>query len=290
LNLNRVIYTQLNKDYAYWIEKRRLGQTEGGNVAGLLTHVVDGRVVQNILIDCGFGTMQALTDARGDAFWDEPLRILITHGHIDHHAELMVLSELYCQRRGTNLKDIRPPLAVYCTRKTQWHLARTHWYGYHTGNTLQYEPMPASRELRLGIFSVLPVATDHFAGAIWLVIQFGAHKILIAWDITTPHVAREMRGPSLALVEATTWHAMVAETTHAGIEALVTSGFIDELGLEYAPAREKYGAYLVHYSGWEDAEGMLTDAQLKQKFDSTFPSLASVVRVAERCQQWQFMV
>ncbi len=288
MSRNRVLYTQLNKDYAYWIEKRRLGQTEGGNVAGLLTHVADGRVAQNVLIDCGFGTMQALTDARGDAVWDEPLRILITHGHIDHHAELMVLSELYCQRRGSRLDTLRPPLHVYCTRQTQRHLARTHAYGYGKGNTLQYRPLTAARARQLGIFSVLPVATNHFAGAVWFVIRFGAHKLLIAWDITTPHVTAAMRHPSLALVEATTWHAMVDETTHAGIEALMTSGFLAELGLTYAPAREKYGAYFVHYSGWEDPEGMLTPAQLKQKFDQTYPALRDVVRVAERCQQWQF--
>lgn len=283
-----MIYTQLNKDYAYWIEKRRLGQRQGGNVAGLLTHRQEGRVVQNILIDCGFGTMQALTDARGDTFWDEPLCILVTHGHIDHHAELMVLSELYCQRRGDSLQDIRPPLLVYCTSKTQEHLARTHWYGYRGGNTLQYQPLAADRTLRLGIFSVLPVATDHFTGAVWFVIQFGAHRLLIAWDITTPYVTPEMQCPSLALIEATTWHAMVSETTHAGVEALAEGGFLSALGLEYAPAHEKYGAYLVHYSGWEDVEGMLTDAQLKQKLDITYPSLAHVVRVAQRCQHWQF--
>ena len=288
MNSNRVIYTQLNKDYAYWVEKYRLGQTQGGNVAGLLTEIQEGHVVQNILIDCGFGTMQALTDARGDAVWDEPLSILITHGHIDHHAELMVLSELYCQRRGKNLTDIRPPLHVYCTRETQTHLARTHWFGYHDGNTLHYEPIRIARKFSLGVFSILPVRADHFAGAVWFAIEFGAHKILIAWDITTPHVTPAMRHPSLALIEATTWHAMVDETTHAGIEALVASGFIAELGLEYAPAREMYGAYLVHYSGWEDAQGMWTDAQLKENFDATYPALANVVRVAERCQQWDF--
>jgi hypothetical protein len=49
-----------------------------------------------------------------------------------------------------------------------------------------------------------------------------------------------------------------------------------------------YGAYLVHYSGLEDPWGMLTDGQLKEKFDDTFPTLSNVVRVAGRGQQWQF--
>ena len=54
------------------------------------------------------------------------------------------------------------------------------------------------------------------------------------------------------------------------------------------PEQENYGAYLVHYSGWEDPWGMLTDSQLKTRFDNTFPTLADVIRVAERGQQWVF--
>jgi hypothetical protein len=200
----------------------------------------------------------------------------------------MVLSELYCQRRGKNLRDIRPPIAVYCTSETYKHLARTHWFGYRGGNTLRHKRLTAARTRQLGIFSILPIATDHFGGAVWFVIRFGGHKVLVAWDITTPRVTRAMVNPSLALIEATTFHAMVDETTHAGIEALVTSGMLAALELEYAPERSKYGAYFVHYSGWEDPEGILTEGELKQKFDTVYPTLAGVVRVAERCQHWEF--
>ena len=72
------------------------------------------------------------------------------------------------------------------------------------------------------------------------------------------------------------------------VEELVTTGFLDQLQLRYRPEQEKYGAYLVHYSGWEDAWGMLTDSQLKERFDEAYPSLANVVRPAERGQQWHF--
>ena len=41
-----VSYRQLNKDYAYWIEKRWLGQQRGGQVAGLISHVKDECVKQ----------------------------------------------------------------------------------------------------------------------------------------------------------------------------------------------------------------------------------------------------
>jgi hypothetical protein len=33
---------------------------------------------------------------------------------------------------------------------------------------------------------------------------------------------------------------------------------------------------------------MLTDSQLKTRFDNTFPTLGDVIRVAERGQRWVF--
>ena len=38
----------------------------------------------------------------------------------------------------------------------------------------------------------------------------------------------------------------------------------------------------------EDEWGMLTDVQLKERFDHHYPDLANVVRVAGRGQQWHF--
>lgn len=287
-----VVYRQLNKDYAYWIEKRRMGQDKGGHVAGLLTHVEGEQVKQNILFDCGLGTLEGLADQCDDSFWDDPLTIIITHGHIDHHAELMVLSEIYCQRRGKDMFDIRPPLSVYCTAETQKHLHGTHKYGYTDGNSLRHQLLEADKPVQCGSFSILPIAVDHFEGAVIFVVTFAldqSHKILIGWDMTTlPLQNDQVQNPSLALIEATTWTSMSAASGHTSVEDLVTSGFLDQLQLRYQPEQEKYGAYLVHYSGWEDVWGMLTDRQLKDRFDETYPSLADVVRPAKRGQQWHF--
>ncbi|MBI1876927.1 MAG: hypothetical protein HYR94_01595 [Chloroflexi bacterium] len=46
---------------------------------------------------------------------------------------------------------------------------------------------------------------------------------------------------------------MAGDTGHSGVEDLVETGFLEQLYLEYQPQQEKYGAYLVHYSGWEDS-------------------------------------
>ena len=146
-----------------------------------------------------------------------------------------------------------------------------------------------------GIFQVTPLAVDHFEGAVIYVVEFGSgrkHKIVIGWDLKTPPLddsqIERLRRPSLALIESTTWTPMAQDTGHASIEQLVSTGFLDRLELRFDPGQEQYGAYLVHYSGWEDPWGMLADDQLKARFDRAFPRLSEVVRVAERGQRWSF--
>lgn len=187
----KVVYCQVNKDYAYWTEKRRVGQKEGGHVCGLLTHYVDDEVRLNILIDAGLGTLTGLADSQPDTFWDQPLQILITHGHIDHHAELMVLSEMYCNRRGQTIEDKRLPLSVHCTKKTLDHLLTTHHYGFNQGRTLQPYTITPSQTLQLDLFHITPLsADDHFPGSVNFIVEFGGdddrHKIIIGWDLKQP--------------------------------------------------------------------------------------------------------
>ena len=290
---DQVIYRQVNKDYAYWIEKRRLGQQKGGHVSGLLTHLQDGQVKQNILIDTGLGTIESLADLCDDSFWDDPLLVLITHGHIDHHAELMILAEIYCTRRGKDIYDVRPALPVYCTAETQKHLFNTHRYGYTAGETLQHCLIEPDSKVQLDVFNVTSLAVDHFEGAVIFSIEFGEKKkskILIGWDMTTLPLEniQMLQDPSLALIEATTWSDMADEIGHTSVEDLMQSGFLEQLNLKFMPEMEMYGAYLVHYSGREDPWGMLTDKQLKEKIDATFPELSELVQVAQRGQQWGF--
>jgi len=282
-------YRQLNRDYAYWTERRCIGVQKGGHVCGLLSQRTDDGGVQNILIDCGLGTLEAIADFCPDEFWDQPLAVFITHGHIDHHAELMVLSEIYCTRRG-DLHSKRPPLPVFCTEPTYRHLERTHWYGFHGGDTLAFHPLIPGLPHVHSPFRITPVPTDHFEGAVFLVFDFPpGHRLLIAWDITTPPSdLTALRRPSLTLVDATTWCALKEWTTHAGLEELVSSGFLHGLELVYAPDQQQYGAWLVHYSGLEDPWGMLTDADLKARLDAAWPHLAALVRIAARGQVWEF--
>ena len=262
-------------------------------MSGLLTQMRDGQVKQNILIDAGLGTIEGLADSCEDSFWDEPLIVLITHGHIDHHAELMILAEIYCTRRGQSIDDVRPPLPVYCTVETQEHLFNTHRYGYTAGNTLRHCAIKPLSPFAIGDFRTTPIPVDHFEGSVLFTIEFGqkqTHKILIGWDMRTLpwEYMENLQRPSLAMLEATTWDSLTAEIGHTNIEDMVRSGFIEALGLRHLPGQELFGAYLVHYSGWEDATGAMTDKGLKDRFDTEFPQLADVVRVAERGQTWRF--
>lgn len=297
--MNHVVYRQINKDYAFWTEKRRFGQRQGGNVCGLLTHVQNGSIRANILFDCGLGTLQGLADLSDEigeaAVWDQPLTVFITHGHIDHHAELMLLSEIFCQRRGGDyIHNVRAPLIVYCTAETQEHLYNTHRWGYTGGRTLRHCQLAPGQSVQLGPVAVLPVAVDHCPGAVIFSITIGAdaHKVLIGWDLRSPPMApqqlAQIRRPSLALIEGATWTPMAILTGHAGIQLLASSGFLDSLEMDYNPRSQRYGAYLVHYSGWEDPEGALSDADMERRFHRTYPHLASVVRVAQRLQAWRF--
>ncbi len=287
----QVIYQQLNKDYLFWTEKRCLGQMKGGQVSGLVTHEVDGEVHQRVLIDCGLGTLESIADHLPDSFWDDPLAIIVTHGHIDHHAELMVISEMYCQRRGTHWRQVRPPLSVYATQGTLEHLDRTHWWGFRGGNSLTHQLIASHETFTIAPFSITTIPVEHFVDSVNFLIQFElsqSHKIYIGWDMTKPPLQSVplVKRPSLAFFDATTWGER--EVGHICIEDLAGSGYLPSLQLEYAPAQQKYGGYLLHYSGWEDVGGMLTDQALKEKFDAKFPDLASVIRVAERGQTWIF--
>ncbi|MCP4422006.1 MAG: hypothetical protein GY805_35780 [Chloroflexi bacterium] len=168
-----------------------------------------------------------------------------------------------------------------------------HRYGYTGGNILTHHPLKPREPVQCGIFSILPLVVDHFEGAVIYVITFTLtqnHKIPIGWDMTTlPLQNSQLQNPSLALLEATTWTSMSDVIGHTSVEELVTTGFLEQLQLKnHQPEQEQYGAYLVHYSGREDPWGMLTDGQLKKRFDDTYPSLASVVRPARRGQQWHF--
>jgi len=294
--MNRhAIYRQINKDCAYWIEKRRVGQKNGGQTAGLLSYIEDGVVCQNILFDCGLGTMEGLADCCDDSFWDDPLVVFITHGHADHHLELMILAEIYCERRGENALDTRPPLHVYCTEATQQHLCNTHRWGYTGGGTLLHQPVLPDSTNFLNPFTLLPLAVDHFPGAVIYAITFGTdplHKVIVGWDMTTlPLSEAEIRilvCPSLALFEGTTWTKTAIPTGHSCITELVDTSFLDRLELAFDPAAQRYGAYLVHYSGLEDPDGMMSDEALQAKINDTYPHLAPVLHLAERGQSWRF--
>lgn len=284
-----VLYQQINKDHAYWSEKRRLGQTRGGNTAGLLTHFRGEEAVSSILFDAGLGTIDGLHDLRRFS-WQWPLSVFITHGHPDHHLELMILSELWCKRESPIRREA---LTVHCTPTTYsaW-LEPVHQWGFTGGKTLAHQPLTAGAPASVGIFTIHAIEVDHFPGSVIFVVEFGErqrHRVVIGWDLKTlpdPDRIPLLKNPSLALLEANTWTALSAKTGHTSVEELESTGFLAKLGATLGPNR--YGIFLVHYGGGEDPDGMLTDLALRAKFRTTYPHLASVVQVAGRGQSWSF--
>ena len=93
-----------------------------------------------------------------------------------------------------------------------------------------------------GPFQILPMAVDHFEGAVIYIVEFGLthqHKILIAWDMTSlPLEASQidaLKKPSLAMVEATTWQPL--DVGHTSIVELVENQFLERLHLAYLPQK-----------------------------------------------------
>ncbi len=291
-----IVFQQVNKDHAYWSEKRNVGQTRGGHTAGLLTHKRDDNGVTNVLFDAGLGTIDGLNDL-SDFSWQWPLQVFITHGHIDHHAELMVLSELWCKREASP----RQPLLVRTTERTFDCIQPVHSYGFAGGNTLSFARIvPGTAEkpsppVEVGIFRVFALCVDHFPGSVIYVVEAAGHKIIVGWDMKTllnPKDYPILKNPSLALLEANTWSALSQRTGHTSVEDLVDNGsfkFIQSLDAALPdPAQDCHGVYLVHYGGGEDPGGAMSDAQLANRFKTTYPGLATLVNVAKRGQSWTF--
>jgi phosphoribosyl 1,2-cyclic phosphodiesterase len=283
--LDGVLYQQINKDHAFWTEKRRHTAGPGGNTAGLLTHAVDGQVTTNILFDAGLGTIEGLCDL-ADFDWSWPLDVVVTHAHADHHAELQLLSDQWCKRNGPRRDAIR----VHAHSMTLDRLRLAHARGFEDGRTLHAVELRPGERQRLGIFTVTGIDVDHMPGAMIYAVEFGAEKLVVAWDLKTPPSPLAhplLQRPSLALIEANTWTALSSRTNHTSVEELVRSGFIQGLRLDQAPGT-RHGAYLVHYSGAEDAEGPMSDQALAARLARQYPDLAARLGVARRGQQWRF--
>jgi phosphoribosyl 1,2-cyclic phosphodiesterase len=280
-----VLYQQINKDHAFWSEKRRHGQRVGGHTAGLLTHVAGDHVVTNLLFDAGLGTIDGLCDLP-HFNWEWPLEIFLTHGHIDHHAELLLLAEQWCTRATHR----RPAIPVRCTDATLDVVVRMHEHGFGAGRTLTPVSIQPGSRSAVGIFSVSALAVDHFPGAVIYIVEFGQDKIIIGWDLKSlpsPTEHPVLQRPSLALLEANTWSAQSHRTGHTSVEEIVASGFLRELRVSEAVGA-RYGAYFVHYSGYEDPDGPLGDRELALRFRRAYPEFGAWADVAVRGQAWTF--
>lgn len=289
-----VEYRQVNKDHAYWSEKRTVGELKGGHTCGLITHFKNGRPRENVLFDAGSGTIEGLCDL-GNFTWKPRLRVFVSHSHPDHHAELMFLSELWCKRMAP--KRRRAPLEVYCTgdrtTDTMKRLRNDYKYGFSRsgGNTLKHKVVLPGTPItpRGSVFTIHAIPNDHAKGAVNYVVTFGDHKIIIGWDIRTPpnpNVHTLLQQPSLALIEANTWSIPARPTGHTSVEDLVHSHFLRRLRV--STGSSQYGLYFVHYGGGEDPSGVMQDGELECKFRSHYKKISGFAGVARRGQRWRF--
>lgn len=299
-------YFQLNTDANYWPEKMVAGvQTRGGHTAGLFMCVEEGRPIHSLLIDAGLGTIQALSELGFP--WGSSLDCLNTHGHADHHLELMILSEIHCLRFGP---PGARPINVYCTQETfEQTLNRVHGFRFCQGasQTLKFCPViPATSANPLpdpfpigpaGIFQGRAIESDHFAGAVNYAVEFsaesGMQKVDILWDLKTPpdpEVFTFLRNPTLALVEANTVRKS-AKSGHVSGEDLLESNFLNRLDCRVAGSGPPYGIFLVHFGGRvdESSRSIIADSDFLATIATEIsPMPSTVIGLAKRLQRWDF--
>lgn len=280
-----VIYQQINKDHAYWTERTADHKSKGGHTSGLLSHVSpEGEVIDNILFDAGLGTIAGLCEL--DRFeWTWPLDVFITHGHPDHHLELLILSELWCRRLPEEKKR---PLKVFCTERTFDWINPAHSFAFSEkgGNTLRCVRIDTGEPVKRGIFTLHAVKANHFPGSVIYIVEFGRKKIVIGWDIgklPDPDKDPVLKSPSLALIEATTWKPLLEKTGHTSIHDLFETDFLRKMNVSTDTDAEEYGVYFVHYGGG------LPDDKLLDRIRIKYPDSVGIVGgIARKGQSWMF--
>ncbi len=100
-----------------------LAWSRQANTSASLVIEDDGIAVDHTLVDCGMGVVTNLTTLETPAANQPVSRVLFTHGHLDHIAELEVL--LMGLQAGITAGDFSAdeqpwPLPIFATRQT-WH-------------------------------------------------------------------------------------------------------------------------------------------------------------------------
>lgn len=246
----------------------------------------------HLLFDCGFGVVDSLIDAGAAPV----THVFVSHNHPDHCLELDRLAQSLRRSARRAGRDVRTP--CYCTAGTR-EQGPDRLFPYLPWERINVTPaqsvtpyetvgaLPTNPGLGAGL-RITPFAVYHGNPAIvpepviWVVefsLQGETKKIVLAWDLlhliprhegedrdalyhgpvagkTLDPTLELLRGADLLVLAGNSWTPQPA-TGHTSI----TTGLAVTIPL-LAP---RGPTWLVHYSGHEDTDGPLSDADLADR-------------------------
>lgn len=211
----------------------------------------DGALIRHSLVDIGLGVMQSLLDFERQCDVHVVHEVLISHSHFDHVGHLDWLGQVL-KRNGRSEQP--RPLPVYCTGPC-WEFGPVRLFPWLVNDAIRHVAIEPGRSIELGRLRVMPMRVEHGAtapGAVGFVVENPLprpgepRKIVLTCDFL--RVANEddpcWFDADVIFIESNTWNPS-PDTGHQSI--------LDGLRLlrKWRPRR----AYLIHYSGYEDAAG-----------------------------------
>lgn len=210
----------------------------------------DGRLLRHTLIDAGLGVMQSLLDFEHHHGVRVVHEVLLSHSHFDHVAHLDWLSSVL-DRNG---REEQPrPLPVYCTPPC-WEIGPERLFPWLVDTKLRHHPVAPGEVLRFGELRITPLGVQHGAtapGAVGFAVEHrpaGAgtgRKIVLTCDFLTVNDPDDpgWHDADICFIESNTWNPC----PHTGHQSILE-------GIELIRCWKPKRTYLIHYSGFEDAE------------------------------------
>lgn len=261
-------------DNAHGNEVRRTGPYRTANTSFSILQWDDETLLRHTVIDIGLGVAPSLIEFEQTHGVRVVHEVLVTHPHFDHFADLDWLANSIARNGRT---DQPRPLPVYCTRPC-WDVGPHRVFPWLAEKgRVRHVPISPSGPFELGHVRITPMTVSHSdsaPGAVAFVAELGGpstprrRKVIVTGDfLTIPEPdAPIWRDADICFMESNTWNPN-PKTKHQCI--------LD--GLELARTWRAARTYLVHYSGFEDAE----HPQARVNRSLTYAELAEAI-AAER--------
>jgi hypothetical protein len=210
----------------------------------------------HLMIDAGQGVVRSLEQGirditarmQGRNARSIPDALLLSHGHIDHIADLNSLVK--ASKNDTSFNPNKK-IQVYCTKETLDQITATFPALKSDDSILQYNIITPREKMSIGPFKVLPIASDHStdkakAESLAFIITYENTKIISGWDFRSLLDTDESLfwNPSLLILGTESYNP------HPSVTGMISVSDAYNLARQWN-AKE---VFLLHYSGIADLE------------------------------------